>query len=197
MDSAQEFGQRFGLAKSDLDAVTGWLHSYGFTVNVVYPNLVVDFSGTAAQVQAAFHVQLHSLSTSGELHFGNLADPQIPSALGPLVAGISSLHDFMPRSLSHAVQSRSPSLPEFTAGNGYFAVVPQDLATIYNLTPAFTAGINGKGQTIVVVEDSDLYSSGDWLVYRKVFGLARKYPEATLTTVHPTAVGAHRVTTPV
>ncbi len=57
------------------------------------------------------------------------------------------------------------------------------------MNPAFAAGLTGKGQTIYVLEDSDLFSPGDWFVYRKVFGLARKYPNATLTTVHPFAVG--------
>ncbi len=100
--TAQEYGERFGLAKSDLDAVTGWLHSQGFTVNLVYPNLVVDFSGTAKEVEAAFHTQLHELVVNGARHFGNTTNPQIPAALGPLVAGISALHDFMPHSLAHS-----------------------------------------------------------------------------------------------
>src|SRR5258707_14458685 len=49
--TAQEFGERFGLAKPDLDAITAWLQSHGFRVNVVYPSgMLIDFSGTAAQV---------------------------------------------------------------------------------------------------------------------------------------------------
>ncbi|MBV8070314.1 MAG: hypothetical protein JO270_10450, partial [Acidobacteriaceae bacterium] len=187
--TAQEFGERFGIAKSDLDAVTSWLHSHGFTVHGVYPNLAIDFSGTAGQVRSAFHPQLHELVVNGERHFGNAADPQIPEALAPLVAGISSLHDFMPRSLAHRARRTSGPVPEFSAGAGYLEVVPEDLATIYNLKSAFAAGITGKGQTIAVLENSDLYSPGDWYVYRKVLGLARKYPNASLTTVHPSSLG--------
>src|SRR5712664_876198 len=33
--TAEEFGDRFGLATPDLDAVTRWLQSHGFRVNVV------------------------------------------------------------------------------------------------------------------------------------------------------------------
>lgn len=185
--TAEQFGQRFGIAKSDLDEVTAWLHSHGFTVHGVYPNLAIDFSGTASQVESTFHTQLHQLIANGERHFGNIVDPRIPAALGPLVAGISSFHDFMPHSLAHRARTAGGPVPEFTTDTGYLAVVPQDLATIYNLNSAFTAGVTGKGQTIVVLEDSDLYSAGDWFVYRKVFGLARKYPDATLTTIHPNA----------
>src|SRR5260370_14641921 len=50
--TAQEFGERFGLAKPDLDAVTRWLESHGLSVNVVYPSgMLIDFSGSAAQVR--------------------------------------------------------------------------------------------------------------------------------------------------
>src|SRR5579884_1720835 len=57
-----QFSQMFGLAPSDITAVTDWLASHGFIVNGVYPNLVVDFSGTARQVREAFHTEIHNLA---------------------------------------------------------------------------------------------------------------------------------------
>src|SRR6266481_8401245 len=61
--TAQEFGQRFGLANSDLNAVTSWLESHGFQVNIVYPSgMLIDFSGTAAQVRKAFQTEIHYLT---------------------------------------------------------------------------------------------------------------------------------------
>src|SRR5207248_8406063 len=48
--TAQELGERFGVAKSDLSGVTSWLESHGFSVNVIYPSgMLIDFIGTAAQ----------------------------------------------------------------------------------------------------------------------------------------------------
>ena len=64
-------------------------------------------------------------------------------------------------------------------------VVPADLATIYDFNPLFAAGYSGQGQTIVVLEDSDLYSTSDWTTFRSVFGLASAYPEGSLSEVHP------------
>ncbi len=58
-------------------------------------------------------------------------------------------------------------------------VVPGDLATIYNLNPLFSAGISGQGQTIVVIEDTDVYSTADWTTFRSVFGLS-SYTERLL-----------------
>ena len=50
--TAAEFGRTYGAAPEDLAAVTGWLTSQGFKVNVVYPSgLMIDFSGTAGQVR--------------------------------------------------------------------------------------------------------------------------------------------------
>ncbi len=51
--TAEQFGQQFGVAQSDIDTITGWLQSHGLRVNKVYTNqMVIDFSGTAGQVGA-------------------------------------------------------------------------------------------------------------------------------------------------
>ncbi len=69
-------------------------------MNTVYPSgMLIDFSGTAGQVQAAFRTEIHRLSVNGQDHIANMSDPQIPDALAPVIAGIVSLHDFRPRSM--------------------------------------------------------------------------------------------------
>ena len=65
------------------------------------------------------------------------------------------------------------------------ALMPQDLETIYNFNSAFTAGYTGQGQTIVVIEDEDAYTLGDWSYFRKVAGLARAYPYGSVSQTHP------------
>ena len=48
-----------------------------------------------------------------------------------------------------------------------------------------------------MLEDSDIYSTGDWLVFRKVFGLARPYPQGVLVTTNPRpAAGGTECTDP-
>ena len=40
------FGQAYGLAQADIDAIRSWVESHGFTVNAVYPSrMLIDFSG--------------------------------------------------------------------------------------------------------------------------------------------------------
>jgi hypothetical protein len=172
-----EFSQRFSLAPEDIDAITTWLRSAGFSVDAVNPQSIV-FSGTAGQVRSAFRTEIHNLEVRGEKHIANMTDPQIPAGLAPAVVGIVSLNDFKP-------QPASRPRAAYTPGNGAFPVVPADLATIYNLNLAFAAGYTGQGQTIVLLEDSDLYTSADWFTNRIAFGLQANYPLGILQQVHP------------
>jgi subtilase family serine protease len=169
--TAQEFGDRFGLAKPDLATVTEWLQSHGFKVNVTYPNgLMIDFSGTAGQVREAFRTEIHRLEVDGRTHIANMSDPQIPCALAPAVAGIVSLHDFMPRTMYQMRPAYT-----FTTNGTFEGVVPADLATIYNLNPLFNSGTSGQGQTIVVIENTDVpngNSNQDWPTFRSTFGIS-------------------------
>ena len=180
--TAKEFGERFGLAQQDLDTITRWLESHGLKVNVVYENgMLIDFSGTAGQVRAAFHTDIHQLNVKGEKHIANISDPKIPAALEPAVAGVVSLHDFLPHAMYKPRANYTYTVP---ADTRMYAVVPADLATIYNLSPLFKAGISGQGQTIVLIEDSDVYSTADWTTFRSVFGLS-SYTGGSFTQIHP------------
>jgi subtilase family serine protease len=179
--TAVEFGERFGLAQQDVDAITNWLTSRGFQVNFVYPSRVmIDFSGTAGQVMQAFHTEIHHLEVNGKSHIANVGEPHIPSALAPAIAGVVSLHDFRPHPM---MKPRHQYTFPSGLGDNYYGVVPGDLATIYNFNPVFTAGITGQGQTIVLIEDTDLYSAADWTTFRSTFGLSGY--SGSLSQTHP------------
>jgi hypothetical protein len=180
--TAKEFGERFGVAKQDRDTIKNWLQSHGLKVNVDYTNdLLIDFSGTAGQVRGAFHTEIHNLEVKGEKHIANMSDPRIPAALAPAVVGVVSLHDFMPQTLTKL-------RPEYTFGGcsvgTCYAVVPADLETIYSLNPLFSAGISGQGQTIVVIESSNVASTTDWTTFRSTFGLS-SYTSGSFTQISP------------
>ena len=179
--TAAQFGEMYGPAPRDIAKVSAWLRAAGFTVNTTYPSgMTIDFSGTAGQVLGAFHTEIHKLSVNGSDHIANMTDPRIPAALAPVIAGVVSLSDFRPHSLRkpHAQYTATSS------GYTYHAIVPADLATIYDLTKAFSAGYTGQGQTIAVLEDSDIYDSSDWDTFRSVLGLSG-YASGSLTAVQP------------
>jgi subtilase family serine protease len=179
--TAEQFGQTYGATDQDVNTITSWLQSQGFTVNSVYPSrMVIDFSGSAGHVRQSLHTEIHYLSANGARHIANMSDPQIPAALAPVVAGVVSLHDFTP----HSMKKSRPLYTYTSQGSPVQAVTPSDLATIYNLTPLFNNGNTGAGQTIAVIEDSNLYNSADFDTFRSTFGLSQ-YSSGSLTTLHP------------
>src|SRR5580692_11856564 len=90
----QQFGRQFGPADIDMRTIIAWLQFHGFQVGSTKGRTVLEFSGSASQVQEAFHTTIHKYLVNGEQHWANSSDPQIPTALVPAVAGIESLNNF-------------------------------------------------------------------------------------------------------
>ncbi len=187
--SPTEFGKRFGISDADLQTVQAWLTGQGFTVNKVPSGRVaIEFSGTVGQVQSAFHTSIHGYSNNGQKFWANAADPQIPTALAPVVAGIASLNSLKPtaqyiRGPSGRYDAQTHTItPTYTIGsatNGYAIFVgPADAATIYDtpttLNPNHSGtSYDGTGVTIGIAGDSniDLTQNAN---YRSTFGLPAK-----------------------
>lgn len=176
--TAQQLGERFGLAPQDRETIQHWLESHGFSINRVYQNgLVIDFAGTAAQIRETFYTEIHNLVLpNGEKHIANMRDPQIPAALTPAIEGVASLHDFFPKSRAMrlgpvsydaATHQWHPHFNVTNQGQTFHTVSPYDFATIYNVLPLWKRGFTGKGVTIATVEDSNLLHSSDWLAFRE------------------------------
>jgi subtilase family serine protease len=187
--TADQVASRFGPSEHDVAAVSAWLESHGFTINVVYgANGVIDFSGPADAVKQAFHTEIHNLSVKGAPHIANMSDPKIPAALAGAVHGVASMNDFRPKPLNKP----RPQYTYPTSEGEYYALVPGDLTTIYDIDPVFKAGITGRGQTIVVVEDTLLYSAKDWYTFRQTFGLDKRFPGGSLQQVQPQPWGGSK-----
>ena len=160
--------------------------------------MFIEFTGTAGQVSRAFHTEIHALNVGGVSHIGNMSDPSIPAALAPVVVGVHALHDFMPHPLHRDLGSvkrdnstgrwTRPAQPGFTINDGtsstFYAVAPADFATIYNLNPLFTEGYRGAGQTVVVIEDTNIKNASDVTTFRSAFGLSGY--AGTFSQVNPT-----------
>ena len=77
-----QFGKQFGPADADIQTVTSWLASHGFQVaRVSKGRTVIEFSGTAAMVQEAFHTAIHNYVVGGERHQANASDPQMTAPI--------------------------------------------------------------------------------------------------------------------
>jgi subtilase family serine protease len=68
---------------------------------------------------------------------------------------------------------QSAPLPLFTftpQQTTYYGLGPTDFATIYNVLPLWNAGIDGTGQTIAIVGETNIHLS-DVANFRSLFGL--------------------------
>jgi hypothetical protein len=187
----EQFGAQFGPADTAIQAVTDWLTRQGFTIGKIYSGkMVIEFSGTAGQVQCAFGTAIHNYEVDGKLYSANANDPQIPAALAPVVTGVVSLHNF-PRQ-SHArylgefrrTVGKPGLQPLFTfprpngPGN-FYGMGPGDFATIYNSKTLISGGNNGTGQTIGIVGETQL-NPQDVIDFRTMFGLPANFTASNI-----------------
>lgn len=187
----EQFGQQFGPADADIQAVTDWLGAHGFQVKRISKGrTMIEFSGNAGLVRSAFHTEIHRLLVRGKEHVANMSDPEIPSALAPVVKGVVGLHNFRPRSFLHNVGTFQRNAktgeirPAFTFSdvNGqFFGVGPADFATIYNVQ---TTTATGAGQSIAIVGQSNI-NLQDVADFRSIFGLPGNVPQVILNGPDP------------
>ena len=205
----KQFGQKFGVEDSDVEAVKAWLQARGLVINKVNASkTVIDFSGTAAQVGSAFHTELHTYMRAGVSFHSNNKDPQIPAALAPVVKGLASLNDIKPISfmVSKGKASFNPATHLGTplwndpqcgasppAGSVCISYVPTpaDMATQYGLKSVYKNGLSGKGMTIGIISASNVDVS-NVKNYRKFFKIGNdaNLPEAIVDGEDPGQNGA-------
>jgi len=182
----EEFGQRFGVAESDLQTVVRWLESHGMQVEeVTAGRTLIIFSGTAGQVANAFHTQIRRYQVNGAEHFANATEPQVPQALASVIAGPVSLHNF--HSTSPHSNLGAPS-PNYTSGGSHY-LSPADLAKIYDIGPLYSSGLDGSGQTIAIVGRTNIHVS-DVHAFRSMFGLPVNDPQVIINGTDPGIVSA-------
>ena len=176
----EQFADRFGLTASDTARIVAWLRSEGLQVHdVARGRHWITFSGTAASVGRAMHTRFHRYAINGESHFAAVAEPEIPAAIAGVVAGFTGLNDIELKPASH----RASELPTNNIGSSHY-VAPDDLATIYNITPLYKAGIDGTGQKIAIIGRATI-NLNDIRAFRRRFNLPANDPKIVLVGPDP------------
>ena len=147
----EQYAQRFGVSEPDMSQIAGWLQAQGLTVVwTARARNSIAVSGTAAQVENAFQIELHQYLVDGETHYANASEPSVPAAFSGVVRSIQGLHDFRLKPAARPMQGQ-PAGARYTAPkSGAHQITPDDLATIYDIKPVYAAGIDGTGQKIVI-----------------------------------------------
>jgi uncharacterized protein (TIGR03437 family) len=168
----EEYADRFGVSQDDMDKITAWLQSQNFSA--ITPSRArnsISFSGHAADVRRAFAAEIHRYRVDGEEHFASATEPSIPAALQGVVRAVHGLHDFRlkPKSLR----------PQYTSGSGNHYLAPDDIATIFNVRSLYNSGIDGSGQKLVVVGQTQI-NLADIQQFRTYFNLPGTDPQVML-----------------
>lgn len=176
-----QFGERFGPSANDIAKIGGWLHGQGFSVEPPSNGRqFLVFTGTSAQVEAAFQTEMHRYGVKGKTYFANATAASIPQALAPDVRGLASLNSFTkmhPQSVALQPQYHPSSTPAMKIGTSALTG-PADLAAIYDAAPVLKSGVAGQGQSIALIEESNIVPQ-DVTDFRKITGL----PAATLNVI--------------
>lgn len=167
------FARDYANSASDVSALSDWLESEGLEVAPAPTGRGwIEFSGTVADVEHAFHTRIAAQTTSAGTRF-LLADTiSVPGALAPLVLGLSSLDGVVsepaltsPEPVAvPASELASQSLPAAPA------LSPQLVAQLLHLAPLHATGIQGTGQTIAIAARSNV-NLADFAAFRSAFGL--------------------------
>jgi kumamolisin len=177
--NAASFDALFGPLPQSEAAVVDYLRSQGLTITGTYPNhLLVDATGTIAQVEQAFQVQINNYrSASGELFYANAAAPSLPVTIASLVASVSGLDNTiryqrhpLSSSLHAALSSQSATAcPQNGSTTLPTSYTPAQIASAYDFGRLYNAGMLGDGQSAGLLE-LDGFSPGDIAAYTACFG---------------------------
>ena len=140
--------------------MVAWAKASGLKVTHLYQNrLVVDLSGSVANVQKAVGVQINTYRLGSKTFFANNANPVLPASLSGIVEsidGLSSLQTMFPASPGY----EEPASPMYSAGpvvsNGASAHANGSLA---KLRAAMRASRTKPNITDGAYDPTDIYSS--------------------------------------
>jgi hypothetical protein len=187
----QQVGEQFGPTQHDLDALTAWLTTQGFTVTSIAPSRVfVQATAPASVVSNALQTSLHNFTVNGARQQAPLTEPKFPSALAPVVKFVAGLATVQYHAFSHTMPAlplsalginpagaSTPAIhPDYTLGSGtVHYLAPADFNLIYDVTPTLTAGTTGTGQRVAIIGGSRLLAS-DVTSWESISALAAYQP---------------------
>ncbi len=177
--TAAQFAATYSPAPADYAAVAAYAQAQGLTVTGTHPNrAVLDVSGPAAAVEAAFGVSLTQYQAAdGRVFHAPNREPSLPAALAGkvlAVAGLENAEVWHPES-RRLTPDAAALLAPYQIGTGPGGgLSPANIKAAYNVPSSPT----GSGQTLALFE-LDGYKATDISAYESTFSL----PNVPLTNV--------------
>jgi kumamolisin len=172
--TVKQFAARYGATSSTIAKVAKYLRSQGLQTEKASANhLTISAGGTAAQVEKAFGTTLAQFREKGSNHtyFANTAAPKLPTGIASAVSDISGLNNYA----KYHHNSQANTVPHAVSPHAAAGLNPTTAKKAYNLTSTVSAGYNGAGSTVGLLEFSG-YSQSDVTKYDTNYSLSVATP---------------------
>jgi kumamolisin len=158
-----QYEERYGADPRDIARVEEFARANGLSVSSVNPAArTVSLSGTAGAFSRAFQVDLARFAYPGGTYRGRIGPVHVPANLADVIRGVFGL-DNRPQAQAYyrIVQGVSP-------GATTVAYTPPQVAELYD----FPTAVNGRGQTIGIIELGGGYDTSDVNAYFASLGIS-------------------------
>jgi len=165
----EEYEQQYGASANDADLVKKFLEDHGLqAVDLDYARRTIIAKGKIESFEAAFNANLTSITNESGVNYRvRSGELYVPESLKDIVTGVFGL-DNRPVARPMFKVARSVTSASFT---------PDQLSKIYG----FPAAVDGKGQTIAIIELGGGFRKKDIANYFK--GLKLKAPVVKAVSV--------------
>ncbi len=166
--SREEFAQLHGAAPADLAAVKAFAKIHGLSVVQTHAaRCTVVLSGTVAQFNAAFHVQLQLMRHDSCSYRGRIGSVELPAELAGVVEAVLGLDNRPQAEAQFRIRPAASAASSFT---------PPEVASLY----AFPNG-TGSGECVALIELGGGFRPADLDTYFAGLGLTS--PTVTAVSV--------------
>jgi kumamolisin len=182
-----QFADTYGADPKDFEAVRNFAASHGLAIVEQHPaRRTIVLSGTVAQFNDAFEVDLQRFEHPGGSYRGRIGAIQLPEELNGVVEAVLGL-DNRPAAQPHLRHRPSGNVQWHAAAAAATSYTPTAIAQAYG----FPTG-TGKGQCIAIIELGGGYRPADLQAYFPTLDLA--VPKVVAVSVdhgknHPTGDG--------
>jgi subtilase family serine protease len=192
--SVSQFARNYGQPQDNISALENYLSGYGIAATADADGLDVTATGTAGQFDSALGVQQQQFkipatrSVAGNrghaarIIHGTTQQPLLPRDLGRFVLSVLGLVNY-PTFSSLAVHRPALVNSARPAAVQTGSLTPSDFASQYNLSPLYSKGATGAGQTIGIVTLASLNPADPEFFWNNVLGISTPANRITLDNV--------------